>query len=107
MGKQTTYTGSVRDRIAKLFSESDAVGASDETFDFYQRLADTAGSEFELARLSAKRHDLRTCDFINFADALTHVGVFERRITPTFNGNGIANGCTFEFRRAVAREAQS
>jgi hypothetical protein len=93
------YTGSVSRRIKQLFAEADRK-ATQETVAFYKVLAKDAGTSFELATEACKRHGLKACDFINFADALTHVGVFERRVTPTFNKNGIANGCTFEFRRA-------
>lgn len=101
MDKQAHYSGTVRTRIAKLFAEGGgASGATEETFAFYEALANDAGSEFELATQAAGRNGLKTCDYINYADALTHVGIFERRITPTHNKNGIPNGCTFEFRCA-------
>lgn len=92
------YTGSVGHRIAQLFAESGRQ-ADKDTLAYYTNFANNVGHDFTLATDSAKRFGFKPCDFINFADALTHVGVFERRITPTFNQNGIANGCTFEFRR--------
>ena len=95
------YAGNVRQRIEALFAECDAVGATDETFAFYGALANDASREFEFATAAAKRNGLKACDYINYADALTHVGIFERRITATFNKDGIASGCTFEFRRAA------
>ena|SRR5690348_1289231 len=98
MDAQQAYSGSVGQRIAQLFAEGGSE-ADKATTDYYTNFANNVGPDFTLATESAKRFGFKPCDFINYADALTHVGVFERRITPTQNRNGIPNGCTFEFRR--------
>jgi predicted DsbA family dithiol-disulfide isomerase len=100
MGSKQTQATSLRARIAALFAETGGE-AGEETLAYYEALANDAGSEFEFATDAAKRNGVKACDYINYADTLTHVGIFERRILGTVNKDGIANGCTFEFRRAA------